>query len=98
LIITNDALTVAVTVCGGNAVDCSATANFGHWPKTLRGVITDDDDPDEYYLVDLHFHWGWDTSKGSEHRVCDNPQAAELQMVFANKRHSVSHDRDDADR
>ena len=73
-----------MTVCGNNRVDCSATANFGAWPKTLRD-ITDDENDDEYFLMQLHFHWGSDRTKGSEHTICGDPKSAEMHMVFMNK-------------
>ena len=73
-----------MTVCGNNRVDCSATANFGAWPKTLRD-ITDDENDDEYFLMQLHFHWGSDRTKGSEHTICGDPKSVEMHMVFMNK-------------
>jgi len=83
--ISNNGHSVTMTVCNTNAVDCQAKANFGHWPKTLRG-ITESDDPthDDYFLLQLHFHWGRDNTRGSEHQVCGNPSSAEMHMVFAN--------------
>ena len=51
---------------------------------------------DEYFLLQIHLHWGSDNTKGSEHQVCDNPRSAEMHMVFANTR-GVASDRNDPD-
>ena len=51
---------------------------------------------DEYFLLQIHLHWGSDNTKGSEHQVCDNPRSAEMHMVFANTR-GVAADRNDPD-
>ena len=34
----NNGHTVQVDVCGFNAADCTARANFGMWPRTMRGI------------------------------------------------------------
>ena len=68
---------------GGSGTDCNAIANFGAWPKTIRGV-NDDGTHDDYFLAQLHFHWGSDNTKGSEHQVCGDPKSAEMPMVFVN--------------
>ena len=42
LAVTNDDHAVEVTVCGANSADCGAVAQFGAWPKKLRGIADDD--------------------------------------------------------
>ena len=37
----NDGHVIALSVCPFSGWDCSATASFGTWPKTLRGVTSD---------------------------------------------------------
>jgi len=95
LSISNNGHSVTMTVCGTNKADCQATANFGTWPKTIRGINSQISD--DYYLAQLHFHWGRDNTKGSEHEICGNSRAAEMHMVFINKRSDVSNDRSDPD-
>ena len=71
-------------ICGGNPFDCMAKANFGDWPCRMRGATCGENDT--YVLSQLHFHWGDDSTKGSEHTICGSPRAAEMHMVFLNTR------------
>lgn len=89
----NNGHNMGVGVCSSE-VDCMATASFGTWPKKLRGL--NESSADDYYLLGFHLHWGSDGTKGSEHIVCGKPRAAELHMVFANKR-ALPGDRNDPD-
>ena len=41
LTLANNGHGITLTVCGGDGVDCSATASFGTWPKRLRGLTSD---------------------------------------------------------
>ena len=41
VLLANDGHAIALSVCAGSGWDCSATASFGTWPKTLRGVTSD---------------------------------------------------------
>lgn len=90
----NNGHNINVEVCGRNAFDCAATADFGLWPKTLRGVPGNESDT--YFLHGVHFHWGSDLTKGSEHTACGSPRPAEMHMVFINAR-AVAGDRSDPD-
>eukprot|EP00931_Biecheleriopsis_adriatica_P058425 TRINITY_DN34775_c0_g1_i1.p1 TRINITY_DN34775_c0_g1~~TRINITY_DN34775_c0_g1_i1.p1 ORF type:complete len:1179 (+),score=197.98 TRINITY_DN34775_c0_g1_i1:60-3596(+) len=89
----NNGHSVGVHICGSPA-DCLATASFGAWPKVLRGLDTSRED--EYFLLQMHIHWGSDSTKGSEHLVCSKSRSAELHMVFMNKR-ALTPDRSDPD-
>lgn len=93
LTVTNDGYIASVTVCGSNAYDCKALANFGSWPRTLRGL--DDENNSTYYLQQIDFHWGSDSSKGSEHTICGSAWPAEMQMRFAQVE-PTTEDREDA--
>ena len=90
----NNGHSVTLFVCGTNSFDCSATVNFGSWPKKLRGIAGAAEE--EYFLFQLHFHWGSDSTKGSEHQVCGKPRSAEMHMVLINKRPTAV-DRNDPD-
>jgi len=83
LFVKNNGHAVQVDVCGNNLIDCKARATFGDWPCKFRGANCSNDD---YILNQLHFHWGEDSSKGSEHTVCGSPRPAEMHMVFLNTR------------
>ena len=60
----NNGHTVGYSVCP-NSFDCGINANFGTWPSTLRGISPAQND--DYFLLQMHFHWGSDATKGSEH-------------------------------
>jgi len=83
LFVNNNGHSVQLTVCGNNIYDCKARARFGDWPCRFRGANCSND---EYILAQLHFHWGEDSSKGSEHQMCGSPRPAEMHMVFLNSR------------
>lgn len=76
--VSNDGAMISVIVCADNSFDCKSTANFGSLPFELRGI----DGEAEYYLKQIDFHWGSDSTKGSEHYVCGSPRPAEMQMMF----------------
>jgi len=84
---------IEITVCPGSSYDCGATASFGTWPKVLRG-ISSDSEIDTYYLTHIEIHWGSDNSRGSEHAVCGNSAAAELQMYFTTVEETTGNRRD----
>jgi len=49
--------------------------------EALRGGPLADD---KYVLIQFHFHWGSDSSRGSEHKIDDLTYAAEvLRSVIA---------------
>ncbi|KAJ8601812.1 hypothetical protein CTAYLR_007489 [Chrysophaeum taylorii] len=83
LFVGNTGHSVQLTVCGNNIYDCRARANFGDWPCKMHGSTCNDTD---YILNQVHFHFGEDYSKGSEHQVCGSPRSAEMHMVFINSR------------
>ena len=60
----NNGHTVGYSVCP-NSFDCGINANFGTWPSTLRGISPAQND--DYFLLQMHWHWGSDATKGSEH-------------------------------
>jgi hypothetical protein len=39
-----------------------------------------------YYLVQVQFHWGKYTGRGSDHAICGKRYDAEMQMIFVNTR------------
>ncbi|EFX88103.1 alpha-carbonic anhydrase [Daphnia pulex] len=43
--------------------------------------------PGVYRFHQLHFHWGSDVSRGSEHRIADQPFPAELHIVHYNEKY-----------
>mmetsp|Transcript_19189 Transcript_19189/g.43428 ORF Transcript_19189/g.43428 Transcript_19189/m.43428 type:complete len:406 (+) Transcript_19189:49-1266(+) len=83
----NNGHTVGYSVCP-NSFDCGINANFGTWPSTLRGISPSQND--DYFLLQMHWHWGSDDTKGSEHLVCSKPRAAELHLVWLNKNNITS--------
>eukprot|EP00614_Pseudopedinella_elastica_P014755 CAMPEP_0172581528 /NCGR_PEP_ID=MMETSP1068-20121228/739_1 /TAXON_ID=35684 /ORGANISM="Pseudopedinella elastica, Strain CCMP716" /LENGTH=315 /DNA_ID=CAMNT_0013374531 /DNA_START=82 /DNA_END=1026 /DNA_ORIENTATION=+ len=87
----NNGHTVGYSVCA-NSFDCGINANFGAWPRQMRGMT--DNLMNDYYLLQMHWHWGSDSTKGSEHQVCGNTRAAELHLVWVNK-HNVTANRND---
>eukprot|EP00614_Pseudopedinella_elastica_P033278 CAMPEP_0172644298 /NCGR_PEP_ID=MMETSP1068-20121228/239136_1 /TAXON_ID=35684 /ORGANISM="Pseudopedinella elastica, Strain CCMP716" /LENGTH=271 /DNA_ID=CAMNT_0013458489 /DNA_START=55 /DNA_END=871 /DNA_ORIENTATION=- len=62
----NNGHTIGYSLCP-NKLDCDLQANFGTWPKSLRG-ITDTHPGDDYFALQMHFHWGSDATKGSSTR------------------------------
>jgi len=84
----NNGHTIGYSLCP-NKLDCDLQANFGTWPKSLRG-ITDTHPGDDYFALQMHFHWGSDATKGSEHTVCGIARAAELHVVWVNQRNITS--------
>uniref|UniRef100_A0A7S3NIQ1 Alpha-carbonic anhydrase domain-containing protein n=1 Tax=Aureoumbra lagunensis TaxID=44058 RepID=A0A7S3NIQ1_9STRA len=84
LTVKNNGHALIVEVCGENAFDCKATANFGSFPKALRKSLSDDESMTNqtYYLKEIYFHWGDDNSKGAEHIVCNSVLAGEAQFLF----------------
>ncbi|KAK4026008.1 hypothetical protein OUZ56_015037 [Daphnia magna] len=43
--------------------------------------------PDRYNFFQFHFHWGSDSSQGSEHRIDSNSYPAELHLVHYNTKY-----------
>jgi len=83
----NNGHTIGYSVCA-NKHGCDLKAKFGTWPKQIRDI--EDDNEDEYFLLQMHWHWGSDDTKGSEHLVCSKPRAAELHLVWLNKNNITS--------
>jgi len=67
----NNGHTIGYSFCP-NKHGCEMTADFGTWPKKLRG-IDNDNNADEYFLLQFHWHWGSDNTKGSEPRSAADP-------------------------
>ena len=69
---------VAVTVTNnGHTYVTSSISNYNPVPLISGGGL-----PGTYQLAQFHFHWGDDSTKGSEHTVNGKMYAAEVRLVL----------------
>ncbi|XP_046839824.1 carbonic anhydrase 2-like [Xenia sp. Carnegie-2017] len=75
---------VTVTVTNnGHTYVTSSISNYNPVPFISGGGL-----PGTYQLAQFHFHWGNDSTKGSEHTVNGKKYAAELHLVHVNTKYS----------